>query len=875
MKRVRLIEDFIYEKGKKPESVAKKVKKLNKKIKKAVAKKEDLMKKSKEIEKEQKKGDAQPSDKLQKLLIKSQIKTAGIDAQKTQAKQQQLILKKKVKTAKDSEKAKKELTKENLFLEKDKLEWHDSDAPDANGRFKDLSPKDLATWLIKTRKGDMKKISGSLSQQVAFNKNDDKEYVKKMEKTRKEVYKQLDRKDLLDKVDESFLNEKISGENVWNHIVSITPEEDNIPWGFQDKIEGNNFKETKVDLKKLLKTDPDFAEYYKGGEERYDQDEIDEFDVYYELVVVDGELLDGYSRASMLLRNGEKKANAFVNEAYKNSKTHGVKDLLENTINQTMKQFHEQLDREALQEAYTLEDVYDLIANHRFKKDFKKLSAKDQEWVVADASERGFNESLLESDVYSLIDELYEAKPGPDPYHRGLDDEDVEDKEDQIKKQAGMDDDDPGAYKEMPGDKEARKKGEVKTSKATKKYSELYGDEDKKDESIINEEKAEGDRGPIGDDKIETALKKKAKDTGVPIDIIRIIMRRGMAAWKSGHRPGATQQMWGYARVNAFLTKGDGTWGGADKDVAKEVRDGGHDKGLKESLLTEEETYNDYPAAAKKNAKKAIDWKEEHGRDEVDAGTAVGWARAHQLAKGEKLSVDTVKRMASFNRHRKNSSIKPELKGTPWKDKGYVSWLIWGGDEGVDWAIKKSEEIDALEETNQMKYIKPIIINEGYWSKLDYNQWIKQNGKVKFPKWIKSTMNEIIQNGFMDKVYDSEHWYMTLWLSSFDTNTRSELYAYDNKGTKEFGRIGYSLIQRFWNDLTGYTMISFQAALAALEVSKHIRDMEANGESIEPAYYLMKEYFNNFNIQTNRNRVFDSAIKKLEVWMEDNEIQTL
>jgi hypothetical protein len=70
-------------------------------------------------------------------------------------------------------------------------------------------------------------------------------------------------------------------------------------------------------------------------------------------------------------------------------------------------------------------------------------------------------------------------------------------------------------------------------------------------------------------------------------------------------------------------------------------------------------------------------------------------------------------------------------------------------------------------------------------------------------------------------------------------------------------------------------MISFQAALAALEVSKHIRDMEANGESIEPAYYLMKEYFNNFNMQTNRNRVFDSAIKKLEVWMEDNEIQTL
>tara|TARA_R110000764_G_scaffold1029_10_gene3958 strand:+ start:906 stop:3275 length:2370 start_codon:yes stop_codon:yes gene_type:complete len=787
MKRVHLIEDFIYEKGKKPVSVAKKVKKLNKKIKKAVAKKEDLMKKSKEIEKEQKKGEAQPSDKLQKLLIKSQIKTAGIDAQKTQAKQQQLILKKKVKTAKDSEKSKKELTKENLFLEKDKLEWHDSEAPDANGRFKDLSPKDLAAWLIKTRKGDMKKISGSLSQQVAFNKNDDKEYVKKMDKTRKEVYKQLDRD-----------------------------------------------------------------------------------------------------------------------------------DLLENTINKPMKNFHEQLDREAQSE-------------------------------------------------------LYEAKPGPDPYHRGLDDEDVEDKEDQIKKQADMDDGDPDAYKEMPGDKAARKNGEVKTSKATKRYSELYGDEENESlsfldflneaekyitdefkvgdkiktgfgewevietdyapkksfmgsfifkgkdmkrvnipsppktnknavgykvtdgdkypiigflyqykditklatvgvdesfvneekikyakgktyqssghwtvvvdsnssgldirvnhsagwrlsphdereetfelldngrqratlnfksgnidkfaqqmfdlnnrttngnqtkltakdyadiirvwidmrkanesvnegmsksaikkqikiidqqiedeeggdgepltsetlqdlerererllalsESNINEEKAEGDRGPLDDDKIETGLKTKAKESGVPIDILRIIMRRGLAAWKSGHRPGATQQMWGYARVNAFLTKGEGTWGGADSDVAKEVRDGGYDKGLKEdllvfeaevSLLNEEDTYNDYPAAAKKNAQKAIDWKEEHGRDEVDAGTAVGWARANQLAKGENLSADTVGRMSAFNRHRKNSSISAEHKATPWKDKGYVSWLIWGGDEGVDWATEKMKEI--------------------------------------------------------------------------------------------------------------------------------------------------------------------------------------
>jgi len=76
-------------------------------------------------------------------------------------------------------------------------DFHHSYAPDAEGRFKDLSIKDLAAWLIKTRNKDLKKISGSLTQQVVFNRKDDPKYAEKMEKTRLEVYKQLGREDLL------------------------------------------------------------------------------------------------------------------------------------------------------------------------------------------------------------------------------------------------------------------------------------------------------------------------------------------------------------------------------------------------------------------------------------------------------------------------------------------------------------------------------------------------------------------------------------------------------------------------------------------------------------------------------------------------------
>ena len=68
------------------------------------------------------------------------------------------------------------------------------------------------------------------------------------------------------------------------------------------------------------------------------------------------------------------------------------------------------------------------------------------------------------------------------------------------------------------------------------------------------------------------ALKNKAEKTGMPYNILKQVYDRGMAAWKSGHKPGAGQQQWALARVNSFVTKSSGTWGGADKDLAAKVK---------------------------------------------------------------------------------------------------------------------------------------------------------------------------------------------------------------------------------------------------------------------------------------------------------------
>ena len=87
---------------------------------------------------------------------------------------------------------------EYLILEKRKTknspDWHDSDAPDAKGKFKELGINALADWLIKTRGGDMRRITGSLNQQIVFNRGKNPAYAKKMEKVRDAVKRKLEKK---------------------------------------------------------------------------------------------------------------------------------------------------------------------------------------------------------------------------------------------------------------------------------------------------------------------------------------------------------------------------------------------------------------------------------------------------------------------------------------------------------------------------------------------------------------------------------------------------------------------------------------------------------------------------------------------------------
>ena len=98
-----------------------------------------------------------------------------------------------------------------------------------------------------------------------------------------------------------------------------------------------------------------------------------------------------------------------------------------------------------------------------------------------------------------------------------------------------------------------------------------------------------------------------------------------------------------------------------------------------------EQTYDDYPQSASNNAKRAIKYKEENGSS---CGTQVGWTRARQLANREALTRSTIARMASFKRHQQHKDV-PYDEGC-----GGIMWDAWGGSSGVEWAIRKLEQID-------------------------------------------------------------------------------------------------------------------------------------------------------------------------------------
>jgi len=96
------------------------------------------------------------------------------------------------------------------------------------------------------------------------------------------------------------------------------------------------------------------------------------------------------------------------------------------------------------------------------------------------------------------------------------------------------------------------------------------------------------------------------------------------------------------------------------------------------------ESYDDYPEAVKNNAQKGIDLNEKHGNK---CATQTGKVRAQQLAQGEPVSLETVKRMASYLARAEEYYDPSDTSAC-----GTISYLLWGGKAAQRWAESKLKE---------------------------------------------------------------------------------------------------------------------------------------------------------------------------------------
>jgi hypothetical protein len=151
-----------------------------------------------------------------------------------------------------------------------------------------------------------------------------------------------------------------------------------------------------------------------------------------------------------------------------------------------------------------------------------------------------------EFDMPELVDHVVKeaATPKSNPeYFKGLSKKDKEERERVIKRRSKMDSGDPRAYKGFATDKGEK----TKPSKWNAKFKKMYGEMTEDQKKVVHEKLSA---------KIKKALKNKAKKANAPQGALTTVYNKGLAAWRTGHRPGASQHAWAMARVNSFLAGG-------------------------------------------------------------------------------------------------------------------------------------------------------------------------------------------------------------------------------------------------------------------------------------------------------------------------------
>jgi len=170
------------------------------------------------------------------------------------------------------------------------------------------------------------------------------------------------------------------------------------------------------------------------------------------------------------------------------------------------------------------------------------------------------------SDLRILINEIIETHHGEQldekkskinpAYLKGSPEKRKREKE--IEARSKKDADDSTAYRPFATDKDPKTGKPIKTkqSKWNKRFKDMFGEGEEIDLDVLKDFITEILLQEKKGDNVTKALKNKAEKSGAPVSALRAIYNKGLAAWRTGHRPGASQHAWAMARVNSVLAGG-------------------------------------------------------------------------------------------------------------------------------------------------------------------------------------------------------------------------------------------------------------------------------------------------------------------------------
>ena len=250
-----------------------------------------------------------------------------------------------------------------------------------------------------------------------------------------------------------------------------------------------------------------------------------------------------------------------------------------------------------------------------------------------------------------------------------------------------------------------------------------------------------------------------------------------------------------------------------------------------------QESYSDYPDSVKNNAQNALDWAEENGWG--SCGTDVGKQRANQLAKGEPISIETIKRMYSYlSRH----AVDLENSKGYGDGCGKLMYDAWGGKSALSWAESKIRQIErqnfAIQSEEERIISGPLMLadtpiyrnddngeyyvvftketikkiaqrffKKGYQSNVNlmHEQGNLTDGLTMFESWIKDDKRGIkAMKGFED-VPDGS------WFGSFKVDNdevwqmvkEGKVRGFSVEGQFNYRKTGDKRIEQLWENVLG------------------------------------------------------------------------